>query len=289
MTARTVLAWLAVAALALALLLLFNFWAPAQFASMAVYTGLVLALAGGLCALFPFRFLGVQKRRTGAAVLLGGLLMIGVALVCPAPRLNVEHRSSQIDQFRPDYHFYEKHTVRVHAPSAQVMVAIQQTTSAEMPATAALMRVRGLVMRQQARVSDVMSRARILDQMTSPGAGFVVLHRDEREIVLGMAGRPWEGERSPRITEVSQYAPFQEPGSVKVAVNLRVDDAGDGWSLVTTETRVLGTDASGRRTMARYWRFIVPGSGLIRRQWLDAIRNRAEGRYIPRAGASVQN
>lgn len=116
------------------------------------------------------------------------------------------------------------------------MAAIRQTTSAELPATAALMRIRGAVLRQDSSKAPATRRISILDELTAPG-------------------------------------------SVKVAVNLRVDDAGDGWSLVTTDTRILGTDDAGRRTMARYWRLIVPGSGLIRRQWLDAIRNRVEGRY----------
>jgi hypothetical protein len=114
--------------------------------------------------------------------------------------------------------------------------------------------------------------------MAHPGSGFLMLDQSEREIVMGMAGRPWAGGRNAKLTDATKYAAFQEPGSVKIAFNLRVDDAGDGWSVLTTETRIIGLDDSGRRTMARYWRLVVPGSGLIRRQWLDAIQNRAEGR-----------
>jgi hypothetical protein len=50
-----------------------------------------------------------------------------------------------------------------------------------------------------------------------------------------------------------------------------------GGSTISTETRVLATDDLTRRGMARYWRLIVPGSGLLRRQWLDGIKRRAEG------------
>jgi hypothetical protein len=47
-------------------------------------------------------------------------------------------------------------------------------------------------------------------------------------------------------------------------------------TLLTTETRIYATDASSRRAFARYWRVIYPGSSLIRRMWLRAIKKRAE-------------
>jgi hypothetical protein len=55
-----------------------------------------------------------------------------------------------------------------------------------------------------------------------------------------------------------------------------IEDQGDGWSRLRTETRVFATDASARRRFAVYWRLIYPGSSLIRHMWLDAIRRRAE-------------
>ncbi len=38
----------------------------------------------------------------------------------------------------------------------------------------------------------------------------------------------------------------------------------------------MALDDATRRGMGRYWRLIVPGSGLLRRQWLDGITRRAE-------------
>jgi hypothetical protein len=57
---------------------------------------------------------------------------------------------------------------------------------------------------------------------------------------------------------------------------VRIEDAGAGHCRVTTETRVQATDKAARSTMSKYWRLIYPGSGLIRRAMLDAIRVRAE-------------
>ncbi|MCA1563325.1 MAG: hypothetical protein LC804_24755 [Acidobacteria bacterium] len=46
---------------------------------------------------------------------------------------------------------------------------------------------------------------------------------------------------------------------------------------LSTETRIWATDESARRRFGMYWRVIYPGSALIRRMWLRAIRKRAMG------------
>jgi hypothetical protein len=59
-------------------------------------------------------------------------------------------------------------------------------------------------------------------------------------------------------------------------MNLAVRQKDDGASVVSTETRVYGTDAPTRRRFGIYWRIIYPGSALLRRMWLRAIKQRAE-------------
>ena len=54
----------------------------------------------------------------------------------------------------------------------------------------------------------------------------------------------------------------------------RVSDAAGGTRL-TTETRVFAPDRSVRRRFALYWTAIRPGSGMIRRMWLRAVKRRA--------------
>ena len=49
----------------------------------------------------------------------------------------------------------------------------------------------------------------------------------------------------------------------------------DGGRL-TTETRVLLTDARARRRFRLYWLVVRPMSGLVRRSWLRAAKRRAE-------------
>ncbi len=50
----------------------------------------------------------------------------------------------------------------------------------------------------------------------------------------------------------------------------------DGWTTISTETRLHALDAESRRATAVYWRLIYPGSGMLRTMWLQAARTRAE-------------
>jgi len=59
-------------------------------------------------------------------------------------------------------------------------------------------------------------------------------------------------------------------------MNFLVEESRPDKCTVTTETRVYATDASSRRRFATYWRLIYPGSALIRRMWLRAVKHRAE-------------
>jgi hypothetical protein len=65
-------------------------------------------------------------------------------------------------------------------------------------------------------------------------------------------------------------------GFALAAMNFAIRPGSAGTSVVSTETRVYATDAAARRRFAVYWRIIYPGSALIRRMWLRAIRLRAE-------------
>src|SRR5262249_4798377 len=65
-------------------------------------------------------------------------------------------------------------------------------------------------------------------------------------------------------------------GRSYATINFQVEPERTGGSIVKTETRVYAPDAVARRAFAAYWRIIYPGSALIRRMWLRAIKWRAE-------------
>ena len=105
----------------------------------------------------------------------------------------------------------------------------------------------------------------------------MVKERFERETVFGGLGRVRATKEDKEIPpSPAGFASFHQPGFVKVAFNLKVDDAGNGWTTVSTETRLHALGAGSLRATAVYWRLIYPGSGMLRTMWLQAARNRAE-------------
>ena len=114
----------------------------------------------------------------------------------------------------------------------------------------------------------------VLDQFL--GGGFALLADRPDELVVGGVGRFWKPSGDVRRVGAADFAEFAEPGYAKAAFNMHVQPAPDGATLLTTETRIQGTDDEARRSFRRYWLVIHPGSAAIRHAWLRAIRRRAE-------------
>jgi hypothetical protein len=270
MSVRAV-AWTLLAAMALAAVLLFNHWASFQPLSTLVYSGAVLALCGLANVALPFRFLGIGRRSVGALVFAGGAGLAAAALAWPAPTIRVAQPRSRLDEIMPEYQFSERHSARIHARPEQVLLAIRQSTFRDMASLATLLRLRGLIVRMP-DTGDSLQDRRVLEAFSASG---YLSGGSEHEIVMG-GGADVRAKRPLGVRTLQEFADHREQGTVKMAFNFTVDDAGDGWSSVSTETRVMALDDATRRGMGRYWRLIVPGSGLLRRQWLEGIKKRAE-------------
>ena len=173
--------------------------------------------------------------------------------------------SALIDAVLPRWDVRERHDTDVAAPPDVAWAAVQAVTLRELPLTCALMSIRSL------------GRAARLDRRFLDAAEFLTPLREARhDKVVGLIGCPWQ--LRPEIvpfTGADEFTAFDRPGYVRAATDLRVEPAARG-SRVTTETRILATDAAARRRFKRYWRVVGLGSGLIRRDLLRAVRRRAE-------------
>jgi hypothetical protein len=180
---------------------------------------------------------------------------------------------ARLDEFAPEHEFNEVHAIRVRAPTERVYRAIKEVTAGEIALFRALTWIRRLGRKGKESILNPPPDEPVLGVATR--TGFLMLADEpEREIVVGTVVIVPAGARKPRTAE--EFKRIDASGFARATMNFRIEDAGDGTSVVSTETRVHATDAQSRRRFRRYWTIIRPGSGFLRWMWLRAIRRRAE-------------
>jgi hypothetical protein len=212
--------------------------------SLLLYCGGAAALAGA-GAMLPRR-----TRRKGLGLFLGGIGAVAIAVFWPIREEHVAEVHSHLDEIVPRWQFAERHEIRIDAPPDRIFAAIRDVTPREIRFFDTLTAIRRLGTGGKESIINAPDDEPILAVATR--TGFRMLIDDApRELVFG--------------TRVA-------PGSSAV-MNFRIESDGR----LTTETRVaLAPSGSTRLLFAMYWRIIRPGSGIIRRSWLEAIKRRAE-------------
>jgi len=258
------------------LLAVLHYYSPLRLSSVVPYAGLMLVITGLICLIHPVKTIFVRSRKAAACLIAVGLFGAGLALFWPASTTSVSERTSLLDEAMPEYEFVEHHQIRVHAPIAGAYSALRAVTPDELAAYPILMKVRNTALGRSWSKPTGPSPA-IIAIFSDPRSGYMLIGKNEREMVFGGLGsvRSTKGDK-PSLSSPAAFASFHQPGCVKVAFNLKVEDAGNGWTKVSTETRLHALDAGSLRATAVYWRLIYPGSGMLRTMWLQAARNRAE-------------
>ena len=247
-------------------------YVPLNAPSFLAWIGVAATLAGLISLARPLRFVGVRTRWHALAVALCGAGLAVTAVLWPAHVVRSARADQRLDRFLSEFQFSEYHEARVRAPVAAVVEAVRQVSLTDMPAAVLLLRIRAAAGGHFR--GSAPDPGPILDTMFQPGSGFLALDVDDPgELVYGMIG--FVHEPPPPVTTPEQFAAFTSPGGIRVAFNLRVVPEDDGVVRVSTETRCLANGDAARRTFAGHWRFIYPGSAIIRRVWLDAIVDRA--------------
>lgn len=193
---------------------------------------------------------------------------------------SVARTPTLLDQLLPAYHFRERHSLAVDAPPDRAFAAIHEVTLREVPVFRLLFQLRALPARFRGRRLEGFNLGEPLVAWARR-SGFLSLgQRPPEELAFGVIGQPWRlsGGRSAAVIGAEQFVAFATPGYVKVATTFRVE-AGEAESCtrLSTETRVWATDEATRVRFALYWLVIRVGSGMIRQEWLRAVKRRAEG------------
>ncbi|HJZ12600.1 MAG TPA: hypothetical protein VJ521_10640, partial [Acidobacteriota bacterium] len=107
-------------------------------------------------------------------------------------------------------------------------------------------------------------------------AFYKLKHLKNRELVIGVIGQFWKPvSRLIPVYSLEEFLELNQEGFCKAALNLLITRKSDTQSVLTTETRVLGF-GSAKRHFRKYWLFIGPFSGMIRREVLRKIKSKVE-------------
>lgn len=252
-------------------------------ASGLVYAGAVTALAGAVNVAWPLGWLRVRRRRTGLFVLAAGIALTAVGYALPVREQRAAQPRTRLDELAPAWQFGERHAIRIHVPIGRVYRAVKEVSAGEIRLFRTLAWIRHPRWPwRQARESILAPPPRRPILEVALRTGFVLLAEEpDRELVLGaiVCCSPADAQRLlPRLRTGGgpAFSALREPRVATAAMNFALEDEGGGWTRLTTETRVHATDAAAGRLFATYWRVIYPGSALIRRGWLRAIKARAE-------------
>lgn len=166
-----------------------------------------------------------------------------------------------IDSLLPHFDFHERHSILVRAAPERAYDSILSADLTGSGVVRLLLLLRGLGRKPQR------TTLRFAKSFS------VAAEERPREIVLGIEGPFWKPACRPHgISDFSRPVP---PDAARAAWNFLVEREDDTRVRVTTETRILCGE-NARRRFGLYWIFIRPGSGLIRRMMLRAIRREAE-------------
>jgi hypothetical protein len=230
----------------------------------------------GVAAIFVGLLMSVQTRWVGAIlVAVGALLAIG-ALALPVRTKRINTHTLRLDDWMPVWQFDERHVIQINAPPEKVFTAIRAVRAKEILFFRMLTAIRRCGRPGPESILNAPEDKPLLDVATQ--TTFLLLTNEpSRELVLGTvitapSGASASGKLTPEL-----FRKTLKPGVVLAAMNFFVRPDEHGGSIVSSETRVYANDASGVRRFAIYWRIIHPGSDIIRRMWLRAIKLRAEG------------
>ena len=212
--------------------------------SWLLYCGFAAAFTGAIVTI-PRR-----TRRRGAWLFATGIASALIALLWPSREEHATRIESHIDEIMPRWQFEEHHEIQIDAPPDRIWAAIRDVTPREIRLFQTLTAIRRFGRSGGENILNAPEAKPILDVATH--SGFLVLVDDApRELVMGVHAAP----------------------QALAVMNFRLDG-----TQLTTETRVFAQTDEARRAFAIYWRLIRPGSGIIRRSWLEAIKRRAEGK-----------
>jgi hypothetical protein len=252
-----------------------EFIAGAMVDSFLVYLGLTLFLVGLFSLVWQMRFLAIRTRRVAAMVMGAGLLLGAAMLAFPVSSKEVTSPVTKLDEWMPRWQVEERHTVSVAASPEKILAAIHAVKAKEIFLFSTLTAIRRCGRDGPESILNAPEEKSILDVATL--TSFVLLGEEpSRELVIGTVVAAPASARGLGRLNPEVFRKTLPPGFALAAMNFLVLPDKAGGSTISTETRIYANTPSALRRFVIYWRVIHPGSDIIRRMWLRAIKQRAE-------------
>ena len=167
-----------------------------------------------------------------------------------------------IDKYLKKYDFNEYHEITIDAAPNEIYPIIMKLDFTQSRIVNFLFRLRGLP-----------KAMRNLDGFIK--VGFIFLEEIENEeFVLGFLAN----QRGLKIVSPKEFIDFTQAGYVMAAWNFHFVQVDEGETLISTETRILGTNKAAKRFFSLYWFFIAPFSAWIRKIILEMLKKEAESK-----------
>lgn len=176
-----------------------------------------------------------------------------------------------VDELLPYFDVESSHSIIIVAPIDRVYEAARRLDLSASLTIRLLFRLRGMP-------SSALNAQGLAQLNFKP-----LLEASPRGFVLGLAGQFWTPSGHLLDFEPATFATLQPPGFARAIWSFDLVALSPTQCRLRTITRVCCTDEQARDSFRRYWRFVGPFSGLIRRRMLKLIKRAAEDRPAVRA------
>ncbi len=180
-----------------------------------------------------------------------------------------------IDELLPEFEFVERHAITIRGLVPEVYDAIGRVDFAQTWGVKILLTLRALPNRLFGGARG-RSPLRLTLRDAEKFGFFIAAERRPEELVIVLQGKFWSVRPGTDCVSRDDLNHPLPPGRARAAWNFCVRPVSATHVLLRTETRIHCSDAASRRRFRLYWMLVRPGSGMIRRMMLRAIRDEVE-------------
>ncbi len=200
----------------------------------------------------------------------------------PAAPLQIAHdkgSTTLVDEIVPEYQIGEKHSIFIEAPPARVFDSLKRAKDDEQSVIKLFDLLPVIAGKRDA--SSLSEDEKPLYEMLRETSGLVLEKPNKEFVAANIATMDEHIPSTPNTVRgfVTYRLRYNE---MKLPVSFRVDPE-EGGSRLTTETRIMFAVRNLCRDYFWYWGIIYPGSSLLRIDFLEAVKHRAEAALSPDA------